>query len=44
MHSLLSSPSHTILGYGREGQSTYRFLVEQGFDPDWILVRDKNYE
>jgi UDP-N-acetylmuramoyl-L-alanine---L-glutamate ligase len=37
-------PSITILGYGREGQSTYRFLVEQGYDPDWILVRDKHYE
>jgi UDP-N-acetylmuramoyl-L-alanine---L-glutamate ligase len=37
-------PSITILGYGREWQSTYRFLVEQWYDPDWILVRDKQYE
>lgn len=44
LEDILTAPSMTILWFGREGQSTYRFLVEHGFDPDWILVRDKDYD
>lgn len=42
LHKLRQASHITILWFGREGKSSYRFLIHHGVDPSHITIREKN--